>query len=48
MSLPATQERPASGQGRASAPSEWDTPVYDEVVAEHGEPPRRVPGPEDD
>ena len=44
MSLPDTQERPSSGPRRATPATEWDTPVYDEVVAEHGEPPRRVPG----
>ncbi|WP_225754410.1 hypothetical protein [Actinotalea sp. Marseille-Q4924] len=48
MSLPGTQERPTPGQRRATTTTEWDTPVYDEVVAEHGEPPRSVPGPEDD
>jgi hypothetical protein len=47
MSLPDTQERPSSGPRRATPATEWDTPVYDEVVAEHGEPPRRVPGPEE-
>lgn len=47
MTLPDIQERPAQGERRATSPAEWDTPVYDEVVAQHGEPPRRVPGPED-
>ncbi|WP_155855333.1 hypothetical protein [Actinotalea ferrariae] len=46
MSLPDIQERPTPGPGRSATPADWDTPVYDEVVAEHGEP-RRVPGPEE-
>ncbi|GGB94745.1 hypothetical protein [Cellulomonas carbonis] len=38
MSLPDTQERSSQGPRRAARSQDWDTPVYDQVVAEHGEP----------